>query len=106
MEHTKGPWEAVTRDHKAIVRTVAEAHKVAEARSREPLQVDEANAAFIVKAVNNHEKLMDFIRFDLIARLTPATDPKGVADKHWRKLQAEIDGIDPDYENAEAQREA
>ena len=42
------------------------------------------------KAVNQRDELMDFIRFDLIARLTPATDPKGVADKHWRKLLEEM----------------
>ena len=58
-QHTPTPWEAVTRDHSAIVRTVAGAHKVAEARSREPLQIDEINAAFIAKAVNAHEKLID-----------------------------------------------
>ena len=58
-QHTPTPWEAVTRDHSAIVRTVAGARKVAEARSREPLQIDEINATFIVKAVNSHEKLID-----------------------------------------------
>ncbi len=54
--HTPLPWESVTRDHKAIVRTVADSHvgKIAVMQSRNPLQVDEANAAYIVQACNNY----------------------------------------------------
>ena len=63
QQHTPTPWEAVTRGHSAIVRTVAGACKVAEARSREPLQVDEINAAFIVKAVNSHDDLLKALRY-------------------------------------------
>ena len=57
---TPGQWEAVTREHKAIVRTVADSHigKIALMQSRQPLHADAANAQFIVTSANAFGKLL------------------------------------------------
>ena len=77
-DRTPGPWEAVTREHKAIVRTVADSHigKIALMQSRQPLHVDAANAQFIVRACNNIDPLLEALQ-QVLAQTMMSGGPEG-----------------------------
>lgn len=60
-EHSPLPWRG-ERINGAILLKDAEDHSIAEVWSSFIDSIDDANAAFIVKAVNNHEKLVAALR--------------------------------------------
>ena len=84
-KHTPGPWIAsgcvvYGGDGKAVADLVAGVCNVPSTRHPD---VVEANAAFIVRAVNNHAKLLaalEALREDLQARLDASTEGTTVAD--------------------------
>ena len=70
VNRTQGEWEVVDRN---VIRTKGNGFKfIAKVSTREPLSnaEAEANAVFIVKAVNNHDKLVEALD-TLLIQLSP-----------------------------------
>ena len=65
-----------------------------------------ANAALIVKAVNAHADLLEALKGLLNFDLEPQDDLARRYIEAAKETVKRAEGIDPDYENAEAQREA
>ena len=107
--HTAGPWSfaaklSASENHKGFGVWGASGPGIAEVY---PLDEDgirgEANAAFIVRAVNNHEALLAALDFavalyDARARKPGGWEPLSPADKQWaeasRKLIAKARNVE------------